>query len=69
MGATQKQINVGNDVRPATKLHSIWSKRFQFVAAKRVLAPVEDPETRERFTAHLERLAFNSPRLRDELAP
>ena len=69
MGATQKQFNVGDDVRPATKWQSKWRKLYQIVAAKGVVATVGDPETRESPTAQLARVAFSSPRLRDELAP
>ena len=46
MGATQKQFNVGDDVRPATKVQSKWRKLYQIVAAKGVVATVGDPETR-----------------------
>ena len=68
MGATEKQFNVDDDVRPATNMQSKWRKLYQIVAAKGVVATVGDPETRESPTAQLARVAFSSPRLRDEIA-
>ena len=53
--------------RPATKLHSKWSKLYQFGSVK-VVPTVEDPERRESLTVHVDRLAFSSPRHRDEFA-
>ena len=38
------------------------------MVGKGVLATVEDPETEETITVHVDRLAFSSPRLRDVLA-
>ena len=77
LGAIQKQFNVGDNVRirmaplnrPTTKLHSNWSNLYQIVAVKGFAASVEDLETRESVTVHADRLAFSSPRLRDEVAP
>ena len=39
------------------------------MAVKGVLATVKDPETEETIVVHVDKLAFSSPRLRDELAP
>ena len=55
--------------RPATKLPSKWSKLYQIVAVKGVVATMEDPEKMESLTVHVDRLALSSARLRDELAP
>ena len=76
MGAIQKQFSVGDNVsilmaqlnRPATTLHSKWSKIYQIVAEKGVLATVQDLEMKESITVHVDRLTFSSARLRDELA-
>ena len=72
MGATQKQFQVGDGVRKrmaplnhsATKLQSKWSKVYQIVAAKGVVATVEHHKTRESLTAQLAGVDFSSPRLR-----
>ena len=37
------------------------------MAVKGVVATVEEPETEESINVHVDRLAFSSPRLRDEL--
>ena len=58
MGASQKQFKVEDNLRirmapfnrPATKMHSKWSKLYQIVEEKEVLARVEDPDTRESLT-------------------
>ena len=76
MSAIQKQFNVGENVRigmaplnrPATNLISKWSKLYQIVAVKGVVATVLDPATKESVTVHVDRLAFSSLLLRDELA-
>ena len=77
LGAIQKQFNVGDNVligiaplnRRATNLHWNWSKLYQLMAGKGVIARGEDPDTKESLTVHVDRLAFSSPRLRDELDP
>ena len=74
--AIHKKFNVGDSVhiqlallnRPATNFHSKWSKLYQLVADKGVLATEEDPETKESLTIHVDRLAYSSARLRHELA-
>ena len=50
-------------------MHSKWSKLYHIVAVKGVVATVEDPETEKSHTVHIDRLAFSSPRLRDEIEP
>ena len=37
------------------------------MAVKGVVATVEDPETKESITVHVDTLVFSNPRLRDEL--
>ena len=76
MAAIQKQFQVGDNVgirkaplnRPPTKQHSKWSKLYRIVAVKGGVATVEDPETEESITVHVDRLAFSNPPLRDEIA-
>ena len=75
IGAIQKQFQGGDNVRiriaqlnrTPMKLHSKWAKLNRIVAVKGVVASVEDPETEDSFTVHVDRLAYSSPRLRDEL--
>ena len=38
------------------------------MAVKGIDATVDDPETEDSLTVHVDRLAFSSPRLRDEIA-
>ena len=44
---------------PPTKLHPKWSKPYRIVAVKGVLATVEESETEESITVHVDRLAFS----------
>ena len=74
-GATQKQFKVGDGVRIriwllnrlATKIHSKSSKLYPIMAAKRVVATVEHPGTRDSLSAS-DNLSFRSRRVRGELA-
>ena len=76
MGAIQKQFNGGSNGRiriaplnrPESKLNSKCSKLYQIVAGKGLVSTVLDHETREYRTVHLDRLAFSSSSLIDELA-
>ena len=52
-----------------TKLHSKWSNLNRIAALKGGLGTVEDPETEQSITVHVDSLAFCSPRFRDELEP
>ena len=64
IGAFQKQFNMGHNVRirmaelnpTATNLHSKWSKLYQIMAGKGVVAKVVDPLKRESITVHVDRL-------------
>ena len=51
------------------KTYSKWSKLDRIVAVKGVVATVEYPETAESIVVHVDRLAFSSPLLREELTP
>ena len=55
--------------RRPRKLHSKWSKLYRIVALKGVIPTVDDYETEESLTVHVDRLALSSPPLKDEIEP